>query len=117
MRSPEPIIRPEGMRVKRHHPRGQVNVEALPVPTPIPYTKLDPSPWNRADRSTPGMTNRLLEDRLPENPYPFNYESTEFETPEYNQEKVMPEVLRRQRYLHYAIGAMAVFAIYSFVYK
>ncbi len=113
MRSPPPKIQIQGMRVPTHNAKGSVNIEALPIPPPLPNAHIDPTPWNRADRATPGMTNRILEERLPENPFPFNYMSSPFETPINDQAKVMPEVLRRRGYFQYALVAVGILVVWS----
>lgn len=45
----------------------------------INLTTFDPSKYLAFQQSTPGMTNRTLEERFPNNPFPGNNVSTGFE--------------------------------------
>ena len=92
--------------------RDKVIVSVLDRPVPIPDVKINPRPWNQADRSTMGQTNRILEDRTPDTTAPFTNESSRFETPIHDQPQVTPEVLRRQDYLKWALGAFVLLGVY-----
>lgn len=87
-------------------------MSVIDQPVPLPNVKIDPRPWNQADRSTMGQTNRILEDRAPDSAPPFGNESSRFETPIYDQESVEPEVLRRQSYLYWALGAFVLLGVF-----
>lgn len=95
--------------------RGKTRIDLLKLPVPMPNTEINPTVWNRADRATPGQTNRMLEDRLPDTPSPFGYESVPQELPIVDQKKNMPEALRSEMYLKYAIAAMIGIGIWMVV--
>lgn len=91
--------------------RGKVTIDLLKMPVPMPNTQINPTIWNRADRATPGQTNRLLEDRLPDTPSPFGYESVPEEIPKVDQKRNTPKALRAQHYLNYGIAAMLAMGV------
>jgi hypothetical protein len=82
------------------------------TPPVLPYTKIDPRPWQAYDRNTPGMTNRVLEDRWDEQSRIDSNLSTRSEIPNRNDDTVLPEALRRQFYLQYALIFGAAMVLY-----
>lgn len=95
--------------------KGKVNVSFIDQPVPIPDVNINPTIWNKADRSTMGQTNRILEDRAPDTTAPFTNESSHFETPVFDQAQTMPEVLRRRDYIKYVLGIFVALAAYALI--
>lgn len=64
-----------------------------------PLNHFVPDPWLRSSRSTPGMTNRINEERSPANPGPGQYKSYNHEMPDSNVVNNSPGVFNRDDYI------------------
>lgn len=86
--------------------RGKTNVSlVITEPTPTPNMNIDPLPWNAATRSTPGMTNRMLDFQFSDQPSPFGSWSTKREAVP-DDDATTPPLLRRKADLRMAAAAM-----------
>ncbi len=91
--------------------RVRIAVEDVP-PRKINLSTFDPDIWLKYSRTTPGQTNRLLEDRWPDEVFPNNHISVQPEMADTNVVNNLPEVLYRQQYLQFAIFSAVLVAAY-----
>ncbi len=94
-------------RLGRAKPR--IAVEDV-MPKMPDLAHLDPDTWLKHSRATPGMTNRILEDRLPDDSN--YYQSAPQEMSDHDPTNNQPEVLYRQGYLQAAIFSAVMLAIF-----
>ena len=114
MSSPAPL--PIPMQDPRQNGK-KLGISETAAPALDPgLTSFDPSPWLSAVRTTPGMTNRVNDDRFPANPFPGNHESTPRETAAADFTKPEPIAvsnaswMRNAAYLIVAIGVVIAVA-------
>lgn len=79
-----------------------------------PLNTFNPDPWLKNSRTTPGMTNRINEERVPANPGPYQNQSYKGEMPDSNPVNNTPVALRRGHYLKMAAVAVGVLVFLSF---
>lgn len=110
--SPMPVKGNPSMRVDHTKPLVRVRREY----TDKPDVKIDPDKWYKNSRTTPGMTNRINEERVPANPGPFQYQSYKGEMPDHDAVNNTPVSLRQSYYLKIgavAIGALVLLSFFS----
>lgn len=84
-----------------------------PMKRTEPYLKIDPRPWQRVDRNTPGMINRVLEDRWDDQSLINSNISAPSELTNRSNTTKLPEALRRQYYMEYALAAAGMILIWT----
>jgi hypothetical protein len=102
---PTPVLGRANYRVDHTKPMVRVKREY----TTKPDVQIDPDKWYKNSRTTPGMTNRINEERVPANPGPFQYQSYKGEMPDHDPVNNTPVALRQGYYLK--IGAVAIGAL------
>lgn len=79
-----------------------------------PLSTFNPDPWLKNSRTTPGMTYRINEERVPANPGPFQYQSYKGEMADTNVLDNTPVTIRQGYYLKMAAVAMGALVFVSF---
>jgi len=98
-------------RIDREKPLVRVKRE---VPEKPPLTGFNADPWLKNSRTTPGMTNRINEERLPANPGPFQYQSYRGEMADTNVVDNTPVAIRQGHYLKMAAVSLGLLVFVSF---
>jgi len=101
--------------VAKEHNRGKpvVAVEREPTCKP-PLNTFVPDKWLKNSRTTPGMTNRVNEERSPANPGPGQYQSYNHEMPDSDVVNNSPGVYNRDDYLTGGTVAIAALLLIFF---
>jgi hypothetical protein len=107
---PSPVKGHATQRVDHNKPLVRVKRQR----TEKPNVHIDPDKWYKNSRTTPGMTNRINEERVPANPGPFQYQSYKGEMPDSNPVNNTPVAIRQGHYLRMAAGAVGVLVALSF---
>ncbi len=84
------------------------------VPRKPPLTGFDPDPWFKNSRTTPGMTNRINEERVPANPGPFQYQSYKGEMADTSVVNNTPVAIRQGHYMKMAAVSLGAVVLLSF---
>lgn len=109
--SATPVAGHPDQRVDRTKPLVRLRRE---IPEKTPLTGFTGDKWYKNSRTTPGMTNRINEDRVPANPGPFQYQSYRGEMPDTNVVNNVPVAIRQGHYLKMAAASLAVVVALSF---
>jgi hypothetical protein len=109
---------PESSPVKGHpshrvdHSKPLVRVKR--ERTQKPNVKNNPDKWYKNSRTTPGMTNRINEERVPANPGPFQYQSYKGEMADTDVVNNTPVAIRQGHYMKMAAASIGVLVLMSF---
>lgn len=115
MTTPSPVPLPIKDE-KQYGKRLYVSMSGIPSGMP-PLNGFNPDPWLRSTRNTPGMTNRINEDRFPDNPFPGSHESTRSETNAADYVSPQPIPVKTKDWMKVgmiALGALGLFVVFSF---
>ena len=108
-----PLIKPASINTAGSVMGNRANPKVVIMPSHTqPKLKVDPRPWQKQDRNTPGQTNRVLEDRWDDESAIGTNQSTYKEIAWRSDHTVLPEALRRRYYLGWAGAGVAGLLLY-----